>query len=100
MAGWLAMKRGVTLEAVHFYSPPFTSERARDKVIDLCRRLAVFGGPIRLHLVRFTEVQKNCRKTPEKLSVTLMRRMMFRIAEQLSAKRGALALITGKASVR
>lgn len=97
VAGWLAMKRGVTLEAVHFYSPPFTSERARDKVIDLCRRLAVFGGPIRLHLVRFTEVQKELQeKTPEKLSVTLMRRMMFRIAEQLSAKRSALALITGE----
>ena len=59
--------------------------------------MAVFGGPIRLHLVRFTEVQKELQeKTPEKLSVTLMRRMMFRIAEQLSAKRSALALITGE----
>jgi len=97
VAGYLALKRGVTLEALHFHSPPFTSERAKEKVIDLCRRLAYYGGKINLHLVHFTEVQKELRlKTPERLMVTLMRRLMFRIAQRLAEKRGALALITGE----
>jgi len=91
------MKRGVVLEAVHFHSYPFTSERAKEKVMDLCRVLGGFGGKIRLHVVHFTEIQKELRlKTPEKLTVTLMRRMMFRIAERLAAERGALALVTGE----
>ncbi|MCR3921450.1 MAG: tRNA 4-thiouridine(8) synthase ThiI [Firmicutes bacterium] len=97
VAGWMSMKRGVTLEAIHFHSFPFTSERAKEKVIDLCQELASYGGKIRLHVVHFTEIQKELRlKTPERLSVTLMRRMMFRIAERLANKRGALALITGE----
>jgi tRNA uracil 4-sulfurtransferase len=97
VAGWMAMKRGVTLEAVHFHSFPFTSERAKEKVIDLCQRLARYGGKVRLHVVHFTEIQKELRaKTPERYSVTLMRRMMFRIAERLAEKHGALALITGE----
>jgi len=91
------MKRGVTLEALHFHSPPFTSERAKEKVIDLCRRLASYGGKIRLHLAHFTEIQTELRlKTPERLMVTLMRRMMFRIAQRLAEETGALALITGE----
>ncbi|NLZ39630.1 MAG: tRNA 4-thiouridine(8) synthase ThiI [Firmicutes bacterium] len=97
VAGWLSMKRGVTVEALHFHSFPFTSERAKEKVIDLCRQLAAFGGSIRLHIAHFTEIQKELRqKTPERLSITLMRRMMFRIAEQLADRRKALALITGE----
>ncbi|MCW3488911.1 tRNA uracil 4-sulfurtransferase ThiI [Dethiobacter alkaliphilus] len=97
VAGWMSMKRGVTLEAIHFHSFPFTSDRAKEKVIDLCRELTRFGGKIRLHVAHFTEIQKELRlKTPERLTVTLMRRMMFRIAERLAEQRGALALITGE----
>lgn len=96
VAGWLALKRGVTLEAIHFHSHPFTSERAKEKVIDLCRELAHFGGKIKLYLVHFTEIQTELRlKTPERLTITLMRRMMLRIAERLAEEQGALALITG-----
>jgi len=96
VAGWLALKRGVTLEAIHFHSHPFTSERAKEKVIDLCRELARFGGKIKLYLVHFTEIQTELRlKTPERLIITLMRRMMLRIAERLAEEQGALALITG-----
>lgn len=97
VAGWMTMKRGVKLEAIYFHSHPFTSERAKEKVIDLCRELARFGGKIRLHVAHFTEIQKELRlKTPERLTVTLMRRMMFRIAERLAEQQGALALITGE----
>lgn len=97
VAGWMTMKRGVKLEAIHFHSYPFTSERAKEKVIDLCRELARYGGKITLHVAHFTEIQKELRlKTPERLTVTLMRRMMFRIAERLAAQQGALALITGE----
>ncbi|MBT9169031.1 MAG: putative tRNA sulfurtransferase [Syntrophomonadaceae bacterium] len=96
VAGWFALKRGVILEAVHFHSHPFTSERAKEKVFDLCRELARFGEKIKLHLVHFTEIQTELRlKTPERLTITLMRRMMLRIAERLAEKQGALALITG-----
>lgn len=96
VAGWLALKRGVTLEAVHFHSHPFTSERAKEKVFDLCRELARFGGKIKLYLVHFTEIQTELRlKAPERLTITLMRRMMLRIAERLAEEQGALALITG-----
>ncbi len=97
VAGYLALKRGVTLEALHFHSPPFTSARAREKVVDLCRVLAGYGGRIMLHTARFTEIQKELRlKCPDRLQVTLMRRMMFRVAERLAAKRRALALFTGE----
>lgn len=97
VAGWMAMKRGVSLEALHFHSYPFTSERAKEKVVDLCRVLTRYGGKIRLHVAHFTDIQKELRlKTPERLTVTLMRRMMLRIAERLAEKRGALALITGE----
>lgn len=97
VAGWMTMKRGVTLEALHFHSFPFTSERAKEKVIDLCRILADWGGPLRLHVAHFTRIQQELReKTPEKLTVTLMRRLMFRVAERLAKRRGALALVTGE----
>ncbi len=97
VAAWMAMKRGLELEAVHFHSPPFTGARAVDKVIDLCRELAGWGGLTALHLVRFTEVQKAVyRHCPADLGVTVMRRMMFRIAEGIARDRGALALVTGE----
>lgn len=97
VAGWLAMKRGIELLAVHFHSFPFTSERSRDKVVDLCRLLARYGGPARLFVVHFTDVQTAIhRHCPERLLITIMRRMMVRIAERLARQHGALALVTGE----
>lgn len=97
VAGWMAMKRGLELEAVHFHSPPFTSERARAKVLDLARLLAGWGGLRSVHLVRFTEAQKAIYSLcPAPLGVTLMRRLMLRIAERISRERGGLALVTGE----
>lgn len=97
VAGWMAMKRGVTIEAIHFHSFPFTSERAKQKVIDLCEVLSGWGGKIRLHVVHFTEIQKairqNCR---EEYSITIMRRMMFRLAERIALKNKAFAIYTGE----
>lgn len=98
VAGWMALKRGIEVIGVHFQSPPFTSERARDKVEDLCRILCRYAaGSIRLYLVHFTEIQKAINLgCPEAIRVTLMRRMMFRLAEALAEKNGALALVTGE----
>ncbi|MBS4026258.1 MAG: tRNA 4-thiouridine(8) synthase ThiI [Clostridia bacterium] len=97
VAGYLTMKRGVQVEAVHFHSYPFTSERAKEKVIDLCRLLVSYGGKIRLHLVPFTKIQTEIKKhCPQDLGITIMRRMMVRIAEKLARKRRALALVTGE----
>lgn len=97
VAGWLAMKRGVALTAVYFHSFPFTTDRAKEKVLDLARVLARYGGPIDVHVVHFTDVQKaiyqNC---PPRLGITIMRRMMFRLAERIARQEGALALFTGE----
>ncbi|MCS1350538.1 tRNA uracil 4-sulfurtransferase ThiI [Mechercharimyces sp. CAU 1602] len=97
VAGYLALKRGAELHAVHFHSYPFTSERARKKVEDLAELLTRFGGKIHLHVVPFTEAQtainQNCL---EAYSITVMRRIMFRISERLAEKHGALALVTGE----
>jgi thiamine biosynthesis protein ThiI len=97
VAGYLSLKRGAELLAVHFHSYPYTSERSRQKVIDLARILTRFAGKIRLHIVPFTEIQTEIRqKCLESYSITVMRRMMFRIAEQLARREGALALVTGE----
>jgi thiamine biosynthesis protein ThiI len=97
VAGWMAMKRGATVEAIHFHSFPFTSERAQEKVNELAKILAKHGGRVRLHNVYFTEIQKAIRKhCPEEYSVTIMRRFMMRIADRLAHKRKALALVTGE----
>lgn len=97
VAGWMAMKRGLELDAVHFHSPPFTSERSREKVADLCRVLARWGGRVTLHAVHFTEAQKAIyERCPADLGVPLMRRLMFRVAEAVARGRGGLALVTGE----
>ena len=97
VAGYMLAKRGLELSAVHFYSYPYTSERARDKVVELARILATHTGTIKLHLVPFTEIQlaiyDNC---PPKETTVLMRRLMMRIAEIIARQDGALALITGE----
>ncbi|WP_369902276.1 tRNA uracil 4-sulfurtransferase ThiI [Bacillus manliponensis] len=97
VAAYLTMKRGVSVEAVHFHSPPFTSERAKQKVIDLAQELTKYCKRVTLHLVPFTEVQKTIHKeVPSSYSMTVMRRMMMRIAERIAEERNALALTTGE----
>lgn len=96
VAGWSAMRRGLEVECVHFYSYPYTSELARQKVVDLTRVLSRYAGVIRLHLVPFTEVQTSFTGIgQDNLIITLMRRAMLRIATALAEREGALALVTG-----
>ncbi len=97
VAGWMMGKRGVELEAIHFYSYPYTSERAKQKVIDLAKILAGYCGKIHLHIVPFTEIQlainDNC---PEDQLTIIMRRIMMQIAEQIARNSNAMALVTGE----
>ncbi len=96
VAGYSLLKRGCTLLPTTFESPPYTGEDAREKVIDLCSQLARYAGPIRLRIVRFTEVQLEIqRRCPARLAVVLYRRMMLRAAERAARSEGALALATG-----
>jgi len=96
VAGYLAAKRGIGLTAVYFHSPPYTSERAKEKVIDLARRLAFFGGKIKLITIPFTDIQlKLVDSTPPEKITILLKRCMLRISEKVARKEGALALITG-----
>lgn len=97
VAGWLALKRGVELDAIHYHSFPFTSERALQKVETLAQMLANWGGRVRLHTVHFTDVQTDIRKhCPEELGITIMRRMMMRIATEIASRHKLLALVTGE----
>ncbi|UFJ41611.1 tRNA 4-thiouridine(8) synthase ThiI [Brevibacillus humidisoli] len=97
VAGWMMMKRGVTLEAIHFHSPPFTSERSLQKVRDLAHKLVAWGGNIRLHVVPFTDIQTAIRNScPEDYLITIMRRFMMRIAQRIAGDNKALALATGE----
>ena len=97
VAGWLAMRRGVEIEAVHFHSYPYTSERAKQKVIDLTRQLSDYAKEIKLHLVPFTEIQTKLNENKNKnLLITMMRRAMFRITEKLAERRHAQAIVTGE----
>lgn len=97
VAGWMTMKRGVRIEGVHFHSYPFTSERAKQKVIDLARILTQYSGGMKLHVVPFTEIQTQIRQhCPEHYTITIMRRFMMRITERLAQKHGALAIATGE----
>jgi thiamine biosynthesis protein ThiI len=96
VAGWLAMKRGCTLMATYFHSFPFTGDKTKEKVVDLVRKLAAWHGPIPLHVMPFTDVQKKLRETaPGELAVVMYRRMMLRTADVLARRDGALALCTG-----
>ncbi len=96
-AGWLALKRGISLEAVHFHTPPYTGQRARQKVLDLTDKLSESGVHIKLHLVHFTEIQRAIKKNcPEKYLITIMRRMMFRIASRIAEKNDLQVLVTGE----
>lgn len=97
VAGIEVMKRGVTVEAIHFHSPPFTSEKAKDKVIELTRILAERVGPIKLHLVPFTEIQKQINKVVHpRYTMTSTRRMMMRISDKVIHQINANAIVNGE----
>ncbi len=97
VAGYMTAKRGVRLEAVYFHAPPYTSERARQKVIDLAKEVAAYAGPIKLHVINFTEIQLSIYdRCPHEELTVIMRRYMMRIAETLSRRDGCLALVTGE----
>lgn len=97
VAGYLMARRGVEIEAVHFHSFPFTSERAKEKVIELARILSKYTGKIRIHSINIleiqTEINKNC---PSKQGTILSRRFMMRLAEKVANDVGAKSLITGE----
>lgn len=97
VAGYLTCKRGMKIDCLHFHSFPYTGEAAKQKVIDLTKRLGDFNGGINLYVVSFTHIQeaihKNC---PEEFMITLMRRFMMRIAERLSERLGDQAIVTGE----
>ncbi len=97
VAGWLMAKRGVELEAIHFHSYPFTSERAKEKVISLTRILAEYCRAIKLHIVNLLEIQQAIRSNcPEEIFTLLSRRYMMFIAEKIARQNGCSGLITGE----
>lgn len=97
VAGWQSMRRGLEVECIHFHSYPFTSERAKEKVVDLTRILAGYAGVVKLHVVPFTEIQTAFTTTgQDNLMITLMRRAMLRIATKIAEQQKGLALITGE----
>src|SRR5690625_1825848 len=97
VAGYLAMKRGVQVDAIHFHSPPFTSERAKQKVIDLAEKLTVYGNEVRIHMVPFTKLQQAIFKDiPDRYTMTIMRRIMMRISERVCEQEAILSMTTGE----
>ena len=97
VAGYMIAKRGVKLDAVYFNAPPYTSERALQKVVDLASQVAAYTGPIWLHNINFTEIQLYIyEKCPHDELTIIMRRFMMRIAERLAKESECLALITGE----
>lgn len=97
VAGYMIAKRGVMLEATYFHAPPYTSERAKQKVVDLAREVARYAGPVTLHIVNFTDIQLYIyEKCPHEELTIIMRRYMMRIAERLAGRSKCMALITGE----
>ena len=97
VAGYMIAKRGVKIEAVYFSAPPYTSERATQKVMDLAKIVSKYSGPITLHIINFTEIQLYIyEKCPHDELTIIMRRYMMRIAEEIAKKSGSLGLITGE----
>ena len=97
VAGYMIAKRGVKIEAVYFHAPPYTSERAKQKVVDLAKLVARYSGPIRLHVVNFTDIQLYIYdQCPHEELTIIMRRYMMRIAEHFARKDKCLGLITGE----
>lgn len=97
VAGYMISKRGVKIDAVYFHAPPYTSERAKQKVVDLARLVARYSGPIHLHVVNFTDIQLYIYdKCPHDELTIIMRRYMMRIAEHFAKEQKCLGLITGE----
>lgn len=97
VAGYLALKRGVRIEAIYFESPPHTSEAAKNKVITLAKKLSEYSGYVKLHVVNFTAIQEAIlRNCPREYLVTIMRRMMYRISERIASKNNCKVLINGE----
>lgn len=97
VAGYMIAKRGVRLEATYFHAPPYTSERAKQKVVDLARLVSGYSGPIQLNIVNFTDVQLYIYETcPHDELTIIMKRYMMKIAQELGAKSNCLALVTGE----
>ena len=97
VAGYMIAKRGVKIDAVYFHAPPYTSERAKQKVIDLAAQIAVYAGNIKLHVVNFTDIQLAIyEKCPHDELTIIMRRYMMRIAEHFAKENDDKALITGE----
>ncbi len=97
VAGYMIAKRGVRIDATYFHAPPYTSERAKQKVVDLAKIVAQYAGPIDLHVVNFTDIQLAIyEKCPHDELTIIMRRYMMKIAEHFAKEREDLALITGE----
>lgn len=97
VAGWMIAKRGVKIDAVYFHAPPYTSDRAKQKVVDLAKRVARYSGPVWLHVVNFTDIQLYIyEKCPHEELTIIMRRYMMRIAEAIAQETECLGLITGE----
>lgn len=97
VAGYMISKRGVKIDAVYFHAPPYTSERAKEKVVDLARYVAAYSGPMKLHIVNFTDIQLYIyEKCPHDELTIIMRRFMMKIAEKIALESGCLGLITGE----
>ena len=97
VAGYMISKRGVSIDATYFHAPPYTSERAKQKVVDLAKEIAKYTGPITLHVVNFTDIQLAIyEKCPHEELTIIMRRYMMRIAEHIAQENGCLGLITGE----
>lgn len=97
VAGWMIAKRGVKIDAVYFHAPPYTSERAKQKVVDLAAKVAAYAGPVYLHVINFTEIQLYIYdKCPHDELTIIMRRYMMRIAEHIARETECLGLVTGE----
>ena len=97
VAGYMISKRGVAIDATYFHAPPYTSERAKQKVVDLAKEISAYTGPIDLHVVNFTDIQLAIyEKCPHEELTIIMRRYMMKIAEHFAKEDGCLGLITGE----
>ncbi len=97
VAGWMIAKRGVEVDAVYFHAPPYTSDRAKQKVVDLAEKVAMYTGSMNLHIVNFTDIQlKIYELCPHEQLTIIMRRIMMYISEAIAKKNGSMALITGE----
>ena len=97
VAGWMIAKRGVTIDATYFHAPPYTSERAKQKVVDLAKLVAKYTGPIRLNIINFTDIQLYIYdQCPHDELTIIMRRYMMKIAEKIAKENDCLALVTGE----